>query len=232
MAISGLRWLLLAALLLGLVPPGLVAAQASATADSTEARTLRHGLAERLPGESVTAFLGRVLPVSFTEADKPISYVWHPSDGGPQLFFSAPAHGPWPAELELYLFVFDPISPTQYAVQSFGISQADYTTLNALFFADANHDGKKDLLALTQCDLREYVKVDGQLMPGRFPHYQTTAIYYRGRDARGRPRYEQQYREDLDELSTAAEVRQALAAPPRRGSASAAKRNPRAKTAK
>ena len=219
------------------IQPGVAAAAANrateapaaAEADSTEARTLRQGLVERRPAEAVADFLGRVLPVSFAEADKPISYAWYPSAYGPQLFFSAPGNRGPMVEYERNLFVLDPVGPTAYAVQVFNVQQADYTTLEALFFADANHDGQKDLLALTQCDLRENVKIDDQQMTGRFPHYQTTVIYYRGLDAAGRPRYEQQYREDLDELATAAEVRAALAAPPRK---KAPRRNPGAKAAK
>lgn len=201
----------------GEAPPGFDLPP-TAVDTAAEARTLRRGLAERRPAEAVADFLGRVLPVSFPAADKPISYAWHPRADGPQLFFSAPGNVGPGAEYERNLFVLDPIGPTQYAVQSFGINQGDITTLEALFFADANHDGQKDLLALTECSLRDGATKEYPL-GGRRPHYQTTVIYYRGPEGAGRPRYEQQYREDLDELATAAAVRQALAAPPKRPAA-------------
>lgn len=194
-----------------------------------EAHTLRAGTATRHADETVADFLSRVLPASFAQADKPISYAWHPSAYGPQLFFSAPGHGEPMAEYQRWLFVLDPVGPTQYAVQTFHLEQGDITTLEALFFADANHDGQKDLLTLTECSLREGPSKDAPL-GGRSPHYQTCAIYFRGVDKAGRPQYEQEPLEALDELATAAAVRQALAAPPRREIGS--KRNPRVKAAK
>lgn len=78
-----------------LSPPAsfLLAAPAACqepVADSTEARTLRQGVARRQPAESVEAFLQRVLPASFPNSDaqpQVIQYAWRPSAFGKQLFF-------------------------------------------------------------------------------------------------------------------------------------------------
>jgi hypothetical protein len=89
--------------------------------------------------------------------------------------------------------------------------------LQALFFADANHDGHKDLLALSSYSLREPVKIAGAWTHGRTTHYHTDTWQYLAPDKAGRPKYEQPLSlPDLDELPTAAEVRGALAAPPRK----------------
>ena len=81
----------------------------------------------------------------------------------------------------------------------------DATSLAALFFADANQDGQKELLALSECSLRE--------PGGRKTQCQTQVFQYMGLTSMGRP----QYREDptprsyLNGLDTVAAVRQALA---------------------
>gem|GEM_PF-2591458 len=200
--------------------------------DTTEARTLRAGTIRPRPGETLGQLLHRTLPATCSDTTtRPLRYAWVPNATGPQLFFDARGHGEQ-AAYGAVVFVLDPLGAGVYHVQALDLeSMGDITTVRAIFFADANHDGQKDLLALTECSLREEFMDLGERLIGRKTHYQTTVLYYRGRDAAGRPRYEPQYREDLDELSTAAEVRRALAAPPRRGPASAAKRNPRAKTA-
>jgi hypothetical protein len=206
-------------------------AQQAARRDTTEARTLRAGTLRPRPGETLGQLLHRTLPATCADTiTQLVRYAWVPNAAGPQLFFDAQGYGPQ-AEYGAVVFVLDPLGAGAYHVQALDLgSMGDITTVRALFFADANHDGQKDLLALTACSLREGPTKEYPL-GWRETHYQTTAIYCRGRDARGRPRYEQQYLAKLDELSTAADVRKALAAPPRRGSASAAKRNPRARTA-
>jgi hypothetical protein len=69
----------------------------------------------------------------------------------------------------------------------------DLTDLAALFFADANQDRRKDLLAPSQCDLREEVRLsDGELHTGRIAHYQTLIWQYVGPDKIGRPHYQQE----------------------------------------
>lgn len=191
-------------------------AQQAARNDTVEARTLRAGTIRRRPGETLGQLLHRTLPATcFDTTTQLVRYAWRPNATGPQLFFDARGHGEQ-AEYSAVVFVLDPLGTGAYRVQALDLgSMGDITTVSALFFADANHDGQKDLLALTECSLREEFTDGGERLMGRKAHYQTTAIYYRGQTAAGRPRYEQQYRKDLDELATAAEVRRALAAPTR-----------------
>lgn len=178
-----------------------------------EARTRQQGVAQRLPGEADTTFLRRVLPVAYPQSHDLVAYAWRPSAFGKQLFFSVQDE-----EGNVELLVLDPFQADTYAVQVLPItSQGDITTLEALFFADANHDGRKDLLALSSCSLRERIKTGGQWMFAHNTHYITDTWQYPALDNTGRPQYKQgPERPDLNELATAAEVRQALAAPARR----------------
>ncbi|NML67007.1 hypothetical protein HHL22_17510 [Hymenobacter sp. RP-2-7] len=203
-------------------------ARAAAEADYTEASTLRAGTIRPRPGETLGQLLHRALPASCPDtATRLVRYAWVPNLAGPQLFFDAPGHGAQGEKYEAVLFVLNPLGAGGYDVQALNLgSMGDKTDVISVFFAHTNHDGSKDLLALMQCDLRREFAFNTE----RFPHYQTTVIHYRGLDSAGRPRYEQQHRADLDELATAAAVRQALAAPPRRVK-NAPKRNPRAKAA-
>jgi TonB family protein len=188
-----------------------------------DAQTRQQGQARRLPGEANTTFLRRVLPVAYAQSHGLLAYTWRPGAFGKQLFFSVKDE-----EGNAALFVLDPYQANTYAVQVLPItSQGDITTMEALFFADANHDGRKDLLALSSCSLKERVKQDRQWMFVHNTHYRTDIWQYLDLDKAGRPQYEQSSeRPDLDDLPTAAEVRGALATPshPRRpGPAKAAR---------
>lgn len=184
----------------------------------TEVQTLKQGIARRRQGESDTSFLRRVLPVSYHCTDTNpcpynshrISYVWRSTSFGKQLFFSNPNGG---NGHELVLFVLDPFQTNTYAVQAFNMGQmGDLTVLKAIFFADVNQDGRKELLALNECDLREASMDRGEVLLGLVPHYETHVIQFVGLTGNGRP----QYREDktprsyLNELPTATAVRQAI----------------------
>ncbi|MCI1189224.1 energy transducer TonB [Hymenobacter sp. DH14] len=177
-----------------------------------DAQTRQQGVARRRPGEADSAFVRRVLPVAYGQAPNLLAYAWRPSDFGKQLFFSVQDE-----EGNVELLVLDPYQADTYAVQALPLtSQGDITTLEALFFADANHDGRKDLLALSSCSLRERVKVDGHWMFAHNTHYVTDTWHYLGPNQAGRPQYESgPERSDLNELATAADVRRALAAPVR-----------------
>jgi hypothetical protein len=179
-----------------------------------EAQTLKKGIAHRQQGESDTSFLRRVLPVSYLCAynNLVVSYAWRATPLGKQLFFSRTNGGD--NEYDLFLFVLDPFKTDTYAVQAFDMgNMGDLTTVAALFFADVDQDGQKELLALNECDLKETVKGDnGERLFAHVPHYQVHVFQNIGLDNNGHP----QYREDktprsyLDELPTAAAVRQAL----------------------
>lgn len=187
-------------------------------ADSIEARTLRRGVAQRQPAESVDAFLHRVLPASFQASDgafpKVVQYAWRPSAFGKQVFFSVRGTETSGNDYGTDLFMLDPFESNTYAVEVFNIpSQGDETNLEAFFFADVDRDGQKELLAIGACSLREG-RVNG-FYP-RTTHYQTQVFQYTGLNSTGCPQY-RGYPKDtsyLDELSTAAAVRHALAAPP------------------
>jgi TonB family protein len=180
-----------------------------ALARRLDAQTREQGVAQRRPGEADTAFLRRVLPMSYCGRNNLVAYSWRPSVFGKQLFFSVQDE-----EGNASLFVLDPYQENTYALQVLPItSQGDITTLEALFFADANHNGCKDLLALSSCSLKERFKQDGQWMYIHNTHYRTDTWQYLGLDKAGRPQYESgPERSDLDDLATAAAVRQALAA--------------------
>jgi len=187
---------------------------AASLAQRREAVTRWQRTARRLPGEADTTFVRRVLPLSFAAADDQglLTYAWRPSAFGKQLFFAR--RGGADNEYGTDLYVLDPYQPNTYAVQVLPIgSMGDFTTLAALFFADANHDGRPDLLLLAECSLRETHVEDGDTLDGHWPHYATNIWQYLRLDKAGRL----QYREDLtprpylDELGTAAEVRRALA---------------------
>ena len=181
-----------------------------------DAQTRQQGVAQRLPGEADSAFVRRVLPMAYAQAHDLLAYAWRPSAFGKQLFFSV--HGEEGNEYGTNLFVLDPYQENTYAVRILPVAQADDTYLEALFFDDANHDGRKDLLTLASYSLRDQVlEVDGQRMYGRTTHHSTDIWQYRGPDQAGRPQYQQlPGRASLDELATAADVRGALAEPVRR----------------
>jgi TonB family protein len=188
-------------------------APTQATAQTRDAQTQQQGVAQRRPGEADSTFVRRVLPVTYARQDDLLAYAWRPSAFGRQLFFSVQDE-----DGNVSLFVLDPYQENTYAVQVLPTtSQGDITTLEALFFADANHDGRKDLLLLSSCSLRERVKVDGQWLNVHNTHYLTDTWQYQDLGKAGRPQYERgPDRPDLNELTTAAAVRRALAGPPRK----------------
>lgn len=215
---------LLAGLLLSLPGYPALAQAAQAThlphPDSArEAQTRQQGVARRRPGEADSTFVRRVLPVAYQGYE--LAYAWRPSAFGKQLFFSEKDE-----EGNVSLLVLDPYEENTYAVRVLPLtSQGDITTLEALFFADANHDGRKDLLALSSCSLKEQTKQEGEWLFFHRTHYLTDTWQYLGPDKAGRPQYAQgPERPDLNELTTAAAVRRALAAPPRRPAAPKAAR--------
>jgi len=177
-----------------------------------EAATRRRQITRRLPGEADSTFVRRVLPLSYPEEEHSLlAYAWRPGAFGKQLFFSR--RGGDDNGYGTDLFVLDPYQPDTYAVQVIPIgSMGDVTDLAALFFADADHDGRKDLLALAECSLRDGFEVDGEILMGRANHYRTDIWQYAGFDTAGRPQYRQDTtaRPYLDELRTAAEVRDVL----------------------
>lgn len=186
---------------------------AATAAQRREADTRWRRLARRLPGEADTTFVRRVLPLSSAYGLDLVAYAWRPSAFGKQLFFTQ--RGGADNDGGTDLFVLDPYQPDTYAVQVIPVeTMGDLTNLAALFFADANHDGRKDLLTLAVCALSEMRESDdGEMLPGHWNHYRTDVWQYAGPDKTGRPQYRQDPtpRPYLDELPTAAEVRQALA---------------------
>jgi hypothetical protein len=195
---------------LAIAPPGVVVRWQPPTdgphheIEADEAQTMRRGLAYRRPQEADTTFLRRVLPSSFPRSTDLLAAMWRPSKFGKQLFFSvsSPEENAYGTDL----FILDPFEGDTYAVQLLTIpSLGDATGLSSLFFADVNHDGQKELLALSECSLVE--------IGGRETHYQTQVFQYVGLTSTGRPQYceDPTPRPYLAELSTAAAVRQALA---------------------
>jgi hypothetical protein len=192
---------------------------ATTPAQRREATTRWLGMAHRQPGEADSTFVRRVLPMSYPSYSQDLlAYTWRPSAFGKQLFFARRSGGD--NEYGTDLFVLDPYQPNTYAVQVLAIpTQGDDTNLAAFFAADANYDGRKDLLAISQCDLRESVEVSkGEYMTARAAHYQTLIWQYEDSNGTGRPHYKEDEtpRRYLDELPTAADVRRALAAHQRR----------------
>lgn len=182
------------------------------TDELVETRTLLLGEANRQRGEADITFVQRVLPLAFIESKDLLAATWRPSAYGKQLFFARPSMGEDEQALDLVLL--DPFATDRYAVHTFTIpalshfimaSQGEATTLLAIFFADVNQDGQKELLVLSK---------GSQVEPeGWTTHYQTQVFQYLGFTSAGRP----QYCEDtaphdyLDELSTVSAVRRALA---------------------
>ncbi|QIX59895.1 hypothetical protein HER32_01280 [Hymenobacter sp. BT18] len=192
--------------------PCFLPAAFSQTAQQIEAQTIQQGIALRQPEEADTIFLKRILPVSFPTSGDLVVYPWRLNTYGKQLFFTV--KGGADNEYGYDLFVLDPIQANTYAVQilSLGSSMGDMTYLTSLFFADVDEDGQKELLTLLECSLREEFKVDGQWLIGRKTHYQTRIFKYMMPSSTGRPQYQEDTtpRPYLDELATAAEVRQNL----------------------
>jgi hypothetical protein len=185
-----------------------------------EVAPLKQGVVQRNPGEGEGAFLTRLFPASFEPA-RLIRHPWRPSDYGPQLFF-------WREQRDeshqlgegTELFVLDAFQPLTYAVQVLQLKPiGDITNLLAFFFADVDQDGQQELLALVYAEVQEkgllYAEpgAKGVLAYGHVTHWQTQVFRYAGLSSTGRPRYQRDRtpRPYLNELSSAAEVRQALA---------------------
>jgi len=183
------------------------------TAYHVEASTLRRGIAQRRAHEPDSSFLRRVLPIAYPAAynDLVITYAWRPTPFGKQLFFSRTNGGD--NEYDLFLYLLDPFQTDTYAVQAFDLgNMGDLTTVAAIFFADVDQDGPKELLALTECSLRETFKdINGELT-GRVPHYETHVFQYAGVSKQGCPRYKEDNtpRAYLDGLPTATAIRRAI----------------------
>jgi hypothetical protein len=213
-----MKKLVLAVLLLG---SGTAAAPAwgqakGDPAEGTEAQTLARGVALRRPGEADSAFLRRVLPVSYSASGHRVAYAWRPSAFGKQLLFVVKGdNGP-----ETALFILDPYQPTTYAVQRLDVvinGGCDLaSSLEAIFFADINHDGQKELLALGFCYAQEQSEDkddNGRIMVGHVERQGTVVYCYAGPDGRGRPRYEKTFTPRyLTGVKTAAEARAKIAA--------------------
>lgn len=183
-------------------------------ADSiAESITMKRGIAERQVGEADTTFLKRVLPFSYPKSEDLVAYAWRPSAFGSQLFFSV--RGTGDNEYGTDLFVLDPFQAGTYSIQVLKLeSMGDLTNLASLFFADVDQNGRKELLALLVCSLRETIKSDdGELLQGHWDHYQTAVFQYLNLGNTGRPQYRLDSipRNHLDELPTASAVRQAIA---------------------
>ena len=183
--------------------------------DSIEAGTLRQGVARRRLAEPVDTFLQRVLPVSYTyfgQTLRAVQYSWRPSPFGKQLFFTAHDKEEY---YRLYLFLADPFQANTYAVQRFELDLpvSDNPEALAIFFADVNRDGQKELLVLVNSSSREPMRKDNDGKPqyGHTSHYHTCIYSYKNPSCGGRPSYEEAASLPyLDGLKTAAEVRQAL----------------------
>jgi hypothetical protein len=185
-----------------------------------EVALLKQGVVQRKPGEAEGAFVKRLFPASFEEG-RLIRSTWRPSGYGPQLFF-------WHAERNeahhlgegTELFVLDPFQPNTYAVQALLLEPiGDITNLLAFFFADVEQDGHQELLALVYAEVQEegmrYSGLGDKGTPayGRITHWQTQVFRYAGLSYTGHPRYRRDRtpRPYLNELGSAAQVRQALA---------------------
>ena len=193
---------------LPITPPGLTIATEPAAPEPSpqrrEAQTRQQGTAQRRPGEADSTFVRRVLPLSYAGSNDLLAATWRPSTFGKQLFFSK--RGQDTNEYGTDLLMLDPFAADTYSLQTFTIfTQGDATDLAALFFADVDQNGTKELLAISECSLREG--------SGRETHYQTLIFRYEGLDKMGRPRYHYDAGnyDYLDELPTVAAVRQALA---------------------
>jgi hypothetical protein len=202
-----------------LVPPSQ---EQPTRAQRTETQTLARGLVQRLPGEADSTFLRRVLPVSYPASYQRLTYAWRPSAFGKQLFFVVAGTGSdWYLS---FLFVLDPFQANTYAVQQLApvVDGAcdQPTNVSAILFADVDHDGQKELLALGSCSSLEpsdYKDDEGKTMYGHVGHQGTVVFRYAGLDHAGRPHYEDAPTPTyLNELETAAEVRAELAAHQRR----------------
>ena len=173
----------------GFLPPASVEQVYAA-----ENRVVRRGIAQRKAGEADSIFLKRVFPVSFS-TETLLAYAWRSSTCGKQLFFRAAKLDEHQQEGEgTELFVLDPFQPNIYAVQKLLLEPiGDITNLAALFFADVNRDGSKELLALVYAEVQEtgileYGDVTRETAYARMSHQYTYVFQYAGLNPAGHPR--------------------------------------------
>jgi hypothetical protein len=207
-----------ALLVAGLLSVGAAASARAqqATTQGTEAQTLARGVVLRRSGEADSVFLRRVLPVSYPASEHRIAYAWRPSTFGKQLLFAVTGGN----GVASSIVVLDPYQPATYAVQQLAVvlsGDCDMASiLSALFFADTNHDGQKELLAIGACAALEpsdYKDENGQTMLGHVERQGTVVYRYVGLDKVGRPHYEEVSTPHyLVGVETAAEARAEIAA--------------------
>ncbi len=176
-----------------------------AEAERREAQTWRRGWARRHPGETDAHFVHRVLPLSLEETQKLTAYAWRPTAYGRQLFMTRPGRGD--NESGTDLLVLDPYRPGTYALRVLPVTGLDdRTSLNEFFAADVDRDGRPELLALKQCDLRgsRLERHGRETYTGSEPRYATDVFRLAGTDRAGRPRYQREEtdRPYLDDLPT------------------------------
>jgi hypothetical protein len=158
-------------------------------AQRREATTRWQRTAVRLPGEADSTFVRRVLPISYfpPDIDDLQALAWRPSRYGRQLVFTSSVtepEGPIRGWQTVDMFVLDPFRPHTYAVQRmhFG-NMGDVPGQSAQpFLADANGDGRPDLLVLLTYDQ----SADGG---GHMSYYRVEVWQTAGLDKAGRPRY-------------------------------------------
>lgn len=89
------------------------------------------------------------------------------------------------------------------------------STLRAIFFADINQNGQKELLALGLCaslEPSDYKDNDGQTMMGHVERQSTVVYRYAGPNGAGRPHYEAAPTPGyLNDVGTAADARAEIA---------------------
>ncbi|MFD2717621.1 hypothetical protein ACFST9_02770 [Hymenobacter monticola] len=185
---------------------------------AAENALVRKGSVLRMPGETDVAFLKRLFPGSFS-VESLVAYAWRPGAHGRQLLFSRREVDQYQQEGEgTELFVLDPFQPNTYAVQKLLLAPiGDITNLSALFFADVDEDGQKELLALVYAEVQEAGTLehgDGttEQAYARMSRRHTYVFRYAGLSRAGRPWYRADAtpRPYLQGLPTAAAVRQAL----------------------
>ena len=162
---------------------------AASPAQRREATTRWQRTAVRRPGEADTAFVRRVLPISYFsgDIDDLQALVWRPSRYGRQLVFTSSVIdpvGPIRGWQTVDMFVLDPYQENTYAVQRmhFG-NMGDVPGQSAQpFLADVNGDGRPDLVVLLTYDQ----SADGG---GHMSYYRVEVWHTAGLDKAGRPRY-------------------------------------------
>ncbi|MGI4866657.1 MAG: hypothetical protein ACRYFZ_22235 [Janthinobacterium lividum] len=173
---------------------------AASAAQRREATTRYQRTAVRLPGETDSTFVRRVLPLSTDLLgeynDELHALAWRPSPYGRQLVFARRALDPTVANgsygwYDTDLFVLDPYAPGTYAVQQFHLNNIGDLSDQSVtpFVADVNHDGHPDLVTLVTYS--QSVSGGEGMPPGHYNYYRVQVWRTAGLDAAGRPRYRQ-----------------------------------------